>query len=89
MYKIQNWFQILKNIYDSFPKIKIIFSWSSSLDLKIWNYDLFRRASLYDLYGFSFREYINYNYKLNFSNLSLDEVLKNYYEKSIEISNII
>ena len=89
VHKIKNWSQILKNAYDSFPKLKIIFSWSSSLDLKIWNYDLSRRASLYYLEGFSFREYINYNYWKSFEVLNYNQLKKNYYELSNSISKDI
>ncbi len=86
IHKIKNWSQILKNIYDSFPKIQIIFSWSSSIDLKIWNYDLSRRADLYTLLGFSFREFLNYYYKTDFKILKYNDIIKNYYELSINLS---
>jgi predicted AAA+ superfamily ATPase len=33
IHRYQNWDQELKNIYDSFPKIKVVFSGSSSIDL--------------------------------------------------------
>ena len=33
IHKYKNWNQELKNLYDSFPKITIVFSGSSSIDL--------------------------------------------------------
>ena len=33
IHRYQNWDQELKNIYDSFPKINVVFSGSSSIDL--------------------------------------------------------
>lgn len=87
IHKYKNWNQELKNIYDSFPKLKILFSWSSSLDLKIWNYDLSRRANLYYLEWFSFREYINFNYDYNLEKIDFEDILKNHFKISREISN--
>ena len=59
IHKYQNWSQELKNIYDSFPSLKIVFSGSSMLDLVEGSHDLSRRAKLYRLHGMSFREYLN------------------------------
>lgn len=89
IHKYKNWSQELKNIYDSFPKMNIIFSWSSSLDLKIWNYDLSRRAKLYHLEWFSFREYLNFNYEKNFSKINFQEILEKNFQISTKISNEI
>ena len=89
VHKVKNWSQILKNAYDSFPNLQIIFSWSSSLDLKNWNYDLSRRASLYYLEGFSFREFINYNYKTDFEKINFSEIIEKYLDFSVKISKDI
>jgi len=61
IHKYKNWNQELKNLYDGFPDLTIIFSGSSSLDLVKGSYDLSRRAKLYHLPGMSFREYLNFN----------------------------
>lgn len=58
IHKYRNWNQELKNIYDSYPDVKIIFSGSSSLDLIKGTYDLSRRGALFKLEGMSFREYL-------------------------------
>jgi len=58
IHKYRNWNQELKNVYDSYPKMKIIFSGSSSLDLMRGHYDLSRRVILKNIYGFSFREFL-------------------------------
>ncbi len=86
IHKYKNWNQELKNIYDSFVDLKIIFSGSSSLDLKIWNYDLSRRAVLYYLEGFSFREYLNFNYDFDFEKISFEDILQKNYQISSFIS---
>ncbi len=59
VHKYKNWNQELKNIYDSFPRIKVVFSGSSSIDLIRGTYDLSRRGILYNLKGLSFREYLS------------------------------
>jgi len=41
IHKYPNWNQELKNLYDSFPKMTLVFSGSSSLDLVKGSYDLF------------------------------------------------
>ncbi len=60
IHKYKNWNQELKNIYDAFPSLKIVFSGSSMLDLIQGSADLSRRAKLFHLRGMSFREYLNF-----------------------------
>lgn len=59
IHKYKSWSQELKNLYDGFPDISLVFSGSSSLDLIKGSYDLSRRAKLFHLPGMSFREYLN------------------------------
>jgi predicted AAA+ superfamily ATPase len=58
IHKYPNWDQELKNIYDSYPDIYIVFSGSSSIDLIHGSYDLSRRGVIYRIKGLSFREYL-------------------------------
>ncbi len=60
IHKYPQWNQILKNVYDSFPDVSIIFSGSSSLDIIKGSSDLSRRAGIFSLRGMSFREYLNF-----------------------------
>jgi len=71
VHKYPNWSQEIKNIYDSFPEMKIVFTGSSILDLFKGFGDLSRRLIHYNLSGMSFREYLNFeaNYKIPASNL--------------------
>ena len=77
IHKYHNWNQELKNIYDDYDEIKIVFSGSSSLDLIKWKYDLSRRLILYKMYGLSFREYLNFSKGSNFQAYSIDDILNN------------
>lgn len=54
----KNWSQYVKNIYDSFPKLNIILSDSSSLILRMGTGDLSRRFPKSTMPLLSFREYI-------------------------------
>lgn len=58
IHKYPDWNRELKNAFDSFPEIRIVFSGSSSLDRVKGQYDLSRRGVIYRLNGLSLREYI-------------------------------
>lgn len=77
-YKYGDWSQEIKNIYDSYPSVKIIFSGSSSLDLVHGSYDLSRRAKIYRLHGLSFREYLNFKTDSNYKSVQFEILMKKY-----------
>lgn len=58
VHKYPNWSRELKNIYDGFPDLKIVFTASSALDIYRGEADLSRRVITYELPGMSFREYL-------------------------------
>ena len=60
IHKYPDWSRELKNIYDSFPDLKVVFTGSSILDILKGSADLSRRAIIYKLQGLSFREYLNF-----------------------------
>lgn len=76
IHKYANWNQELKNIYDSFPTLRLFFSGSSSVDIVKGAYDLSRRAVLYHLPGLSLREYLYFNTEVDFPRLQLEDILK-------------
>jgi len=80
IHRFPNWNQELKNIYDSFPEMKIIFSGSSSLNLTKGKNDLSRRGVMYHLPGLSFREYLLFKGVNNILPYSFNE-LRNDYKK--------
>lgn len=75
IHKYANWNQELKNLYDAFPDIKIVYSGSSMLELVKGSHDLSRRATLYHLSGLSFREYLNFSEKNNIEPIKLSSLL--------------
>lgn len=77
IHKYENWSQELKNIYDAFPTLKIVFTGSSVLDILKGSADLSRRAIIYTLKGLSFREYLNFFHNQNIDVFSLEQIVKN------------
>ncbi|MCK5415812.1 ATP-binding protein [Candidatus Parcubacteria bacterium] len=86
IHRFHNWNQELKNIYDTLPDLKIIFSGSSSLDLIKGKYDLSRRGIIYNLPGFSFREFLLFFKKVKIENFCFEYLIKNFKNLSKEIS---
>jgi hypothetical protein len=77
IHKYPNWSRELKNIYDSFPTLKVVFTGSSVLDIIKGSSDLSRRAVLYNLQGLSFREYLKLFHQIETGVYSLDQIVSN------------
>jgi len=75
VHKYPNWSQELKNIYDLFPDLYIVFTSSSALDIYKGNYDLSRRVVLYQLQGLSFREFLLFKYNFQLPILDFFQLL--------------
>lgn len=58
VHKYPGWSREIKNIYDSYPDMHIVFTGSSLLEIYKGDADLSRRAISYHLHGLSFREFI-------------------------------
>ncbi len=84
-----DWSAEIKNAYDRFPALKIIYSGSSVLKIYKGHGDLSRRKSSYRLPGLSFREYLELNENLIFERMKIDELLKKHQEFSAEITKKI
>ena len=88
VHKYPNWDQELKNIYDSYPDIKVVFSGSSSMDLVRGTYDLSRRGSLFRIGGMSFREYLEFRLNKSISGIDFDNLIGNPHSLVDKISGI-
>jgi uncharacterized protein len=89
VHKYPGWSRELKNIYDDFPELKIVFTGSSLLEIINSRADLSRRAIIYRMQGLSFREYLNFELGLKLNSHSLDEVLHNHLKISGEVTSEI
>lgn len=78
VHKYDGWAQVLKNIYDNYPHLKIVFTGSSLLEILNARADLSRRAIVYEMQGFSFREYLAIETGNNFDILKLEDILANH-----------
>ncbi len=85
VHKYPGWSQVLKNIYDDYPNLKVVFTGSSLLEILNARADLSRRAIVYEMQGFSFREYLRMETGIDFEILSLDQILKNHVNEAVKI----
>ncbi len=72
-----NWQTEIKNIYDDFPQLHIVFTGSSMLQINAKAGDLSRRLRLYTLQVMSLREYIAIEKGIAMPSYTLDEILTN------------
>ena len=77
IHKYAHWSQELKNIYDSFPSLKIVFTGSSVLDILKGSADLSRRAIIHKLQGLSFREYLKLFHGYETDVYTLEQIVNN------------
>lgn len=75
VHKYPDWSRELKQIYDTHPDMKVIFTGSSVLDIIDGVADLSRRVLHYTMYGLSFREYLGLFHHISVPKYSLDEIL--------------
>ena len=78
VHKYANWAQELKNIYDDYPELKVVFTGSSLLEILNARADLSRRALIYQMQGLSFREYLSLETGKSFERLSLEQLLEHH-----------
>jgi hypothetical protein len=88
-HKESDWSLELKNIYDSFPDLHIVYSGSSILHLYKGQGDLSRRKASYLMNGLSFREYLELNKIWQNASYSLDFIFNNHVSIASEISSSI
>lgn len=89
LYPRANWERELKNIYDSYPGLHVVFTGSSLIHLNSKIADLSRRVAVYDLRGLSFREYLNFTGEDFFESYGLYEILSNHRAIASKISSRI
>ena len=74
----KSWQTLVKNIYDDFPKMKVVYSGSSLMKLNAGGGDLSRRQRTFELKGLSFREFLEFEGVGSFESHSLEDILKNH-----------
>lgn len=84
IHKYPDWSRELKNIYDSFPTLNVVFTGSSILDILKGSADLSRRAIIYKLHGLSFREYLKLFHNYDTEVYTLEQIINN----EVKLENI-
>lgn len=84
IHKYPNWSRELKQIFDSYPDMQVLFTGSSILDIYKGASDLSRRAPIYEMQGLSFREYLALFHHIRVPRYTLDEIL----EHKVEIPDV-
>lgn len=89
VHRYAQWQLALKNIYDNYPDVNIVYTGSSLLSIDYAVADLSRRQTLYTLHGLSFREYLAFEGITEISPLSLDNLLDNHLHYAMDITKQI
>lgn len=75
VHKYQGWAREIKNLYDRYDDLQIIFTGSSIINISREEGDLSRRALIYELNGLSYREYLSFFQRLDLPVLPLKQIL--------------
>ncbi len=75
---LKDWQLIIKNLYDDYPKLNIVYTGSSLLRIDSESGDLSRRQVVYSLPGLSFREYLNFEEIIDTEAVPLEKLLKDH-----------
>jgi uncharacterized protein len=86
VHKYPDWAREIKNLYDFYPDLKIVFTGSSIIELLKQDVDLSRRALLHELHGLSFREYLKLSGTLDAPKAGLEELLNDHIHIAAEIT---
>ncbi len=85
IHKYPDWSRELKSIHDTFKNLKVLVTGSSALHIYKGSHDLSRRAIVYQMQGFSLREYIELKLGIPFPARPLAELLSRHEEFELEI----
>ena len=82
----ENWARLVKTICDCYPKLNLVFSGSSVLQLTAAQADLSRRQAVYNLEGLSFREFLKFEEGVDFEPVSIEDLVSRHRAMALEIS---
>ncbi len=89
VHRYPSWSVEVKNLYDLYDDLKIVFSGSSALQLHKADGDLSRRAAMYSLCELSFREYLQLMGIAEFEAFFFKDILENHSEIAVKITENI
>ena len=85
VHRYDNWSQTLKNIYDNYPDMSIVYTSSPILIMDNAKVDLSRRQTIYMLHGLSFREFLNYEGVLDITPVPLKDLLQHHVRHAMKL----
>ncbi len=74
VHKYEGWARELKNLYDFYKDLHLIFTGSSIVEMLSLEVDLSRRARVYHLPGLSFREFLSFEYGIDHDPIPLEQL---------------
>ena len=74
VHRCEGWSQVLKNVYDNYPDMSIVYTGSSLLVIDNAVADMSRRQTSYTLYGLSLREYLELEGILSYEPVPLEDL---------------
>jgi len=89
VHKYKGWSREIKNIYDSFPDLKVVVTGSSMLNIFSADSDLSRRAIKYTLAGMSFREFLEYEHGVKLDPVPLEKILTEHGKIAAEVNRAV
>ena len=87
IHRYPHWQSMVKNLYDRYGELHIVYTGSSMLELDTRESDLSRRLRSYVLHGMSFREFLSFEIGLEVPAVSLTELLQSHQHKAIELTS--
>lgn len=75
VHKYNLWATAIKNIYDRYENLQIVFTGSSILEITKREGDLSRRALMYELNGLSYREFLELKHGIKLPTIKLEFIL--------------
>lgn len=85
VHRYPGWSLVLKNIYDNYPDMSIVYTGSSLLVIDNAVADMSRRQTSYTLYGLSFREFLDIEGILHYNPVPLEDLLRFHVKMAMEI----
>lgn len=89
IFKYENWSKELRSCYELYPKLQIVFTGSSVMRLVEDNDDLQDVVAVYNLQGFSFREFLNLKANIDLPAYTLEEIIGSHESITENISKTV
>ena len=86
VHRYKSWSETLKNIYDNYPDMGIVYTSSSLLAIDNAKVDLSRRQTPYTLYGLSFREFLDFEDVAHISPIPIETLLRDHVKQAMKIT---